>query len=281
MTDTTPDYLLIGHISHDVTPNGPQLGGTVSFAAYTAISFGLQVGILTSAAPDEPLLRSLPPNVTVINVPSDHTTTFENRYTNGIRTQLLHHRAATLFPDFLPPTWRNARLVHLGPIAYEVDPTFMTAFENCRVCVTPQGWMRRREPDNRVTADDWLAAEEVLSQAVLTVMSREDIRHDPNLEFVFARFAPVLVVTDGMHGGVVYRQGQPQRFAAIEVEQLDPTGAGDVFATALHIAWHQLGDLDRAVRVAARLAGQSVCRVGFSSSPTPDEVARAMNEVSS
>jgi len=83
MTDITPDYLLIGHISHDVTPNGPQLGGTVSFASFTAVSFGLKVGILTSAAPDEPLLQNLPPNVTVINVPSEHTTTLKTAILMG------------------------------------------------------------------------------------------------------------------------------------------------------------------------------------------------------
>ena len=38
-----PDYLLIGHIAHDVTPQGPRLGGTVSYGAYTAVALGLRV----------------------------------------------------------------------------------------------------------------------------------------------------------------------------------------------------------------------------------------------
>ena len=78
-----PDFLLIGHIAHDVTPQGPRLGGTVSYGAYTAVAFGLRVGLLTSAQPGEPLLNKLPPGVRVINIPAEHTTTFDNQYTNG------------------------------------------------------------------------------------------------------------------------------------------------------------------------------------------------------
>jgi hypothetical protein len=59
--DFVPDYLLIGHIAHDVTPEGPRLGGTVSYGAFTAVAMGMRVGILTSTRPDEPLLHKLPP----------------------------------------------------------------------------------------------------------------------------------------------------------------------------------------------------------------------------
>ena len=280
ITEIVPDYLLIGHIAHDVTPQGPTLGGTVSYAAYTAVAFGLKVGILTSSQPGEPLLADLPPGVMVISVPAAHTTTFENVYTDGVRHQYLYHRAHTLRPDMLPPAWREARLVHLAPIAYEVDPTLMSAFGGSPICVTPQGWMRHREPDGRVRAVPWDAAAEVLPRARLTVLSEEDIRHDPGLEQVFAVLAPTMVVTRAQRGGTIYQAGQPRDFAAYPVEQIDPTGAGDIFATALHVALHRLGDLDLAITIAARLAGQSVRRVGYASAPTPAEVSEAFEAVS-
>jgi sugar/nucleoside kinase (ribokinase family) len=273
--DFVPDYLLIGNITHDVTPEGPRLGGTVSYGAFTAVALGLRVGVLTSARADEPLLRKLPPQACVVNIPAEHTTTFENRYANGKRTQYIYHRAITLTPDMLPSAWRQARLVHLGPIAYETDPAFVSAFENSAICVTPQGFMRFREPDGLVRAIPWDDAEQVLSRARLTVLSEEDIRHDPGLEFVFARIAPLMVVTRAERGGTVYRNGEASDFPAEKVEQVEPTGAGDVFATVLHAALDHLGDLDRAIRVATYLAGQSVTRVGFASAPTPEEVAQA------
>lgn len=270
-----PDYVVIGHIAHDVTPQGPQLGGTVSYAAHTAAAFGLRVGILTSTAPDEPLLAALPPNATVIRVPAEHTTTFENIYDGGNRTQYIRHRAALLDPSALPPTWRKARLVHLGPIAYEIDPALMLAFEGSRICVTPQGWMRQREPDGRVSTVAWTSTSQVLPHAALTVLSEEDIRHDPGLEQTFAALAPLLIVTRGKHGGTIYQDGTRRDFAAYPANEVNPTGAGDIFATVLHIMLEQSDDLDRAVTAAAQLAGQSVTRSGLDGVPTPQEIAQA------
>src|SRR5690606_40419234 len=112
--EIVPDYLLIGHITHDVTPYGPHLGGTVSFAAHTAAAFGLKVALLTSAAPDEPLMERLPDSVMVVNIPAEHTTTIENIYTPDGRDQYMYHRARTLEVSMLPPAWRNARQVHFA-----------------------------------------------------------------------------------------------------------------------------------------------------------------------
>ena len=42
------DYLVIGHVTEDLTPTGPRLGGTAAFAALTARAFGLRTGIVTS-----------------------------------------------------------------------------------------------------------------------------------------------------------------------------------------------------------------------------------------
>lgn len=273
--DAAPDYLLVGHIAHDVTPHGPRLGGTVSYAAHTAAAFGLRVAVLTSSAPGEPLLARLPVGTALHSIPAGHTTTFENRYSSAGRVQYMYHRAATLLPESLPAGWDAARLVHLGPIAYEVAPEFAAVFGTRPICVTPQGWMRRREADGHVVTGAWDAAERVLGRAALTVLSREDIRHDPGLETVFARYARLMVVTDGVHGGTVYRAGQAARFPAIDVHEVDPTGAGDIFATVLHIALDRLGEVDRAIRIAAYLAGVSVSRRGFASAPTVAEIAAA------
>jgi sugar/nucleoside kinase (ribokinase family) len=277
MTDNNfvPDYLLIGHIAHDVTPDGPRLGGTVSYGAYTAVALGLRVGVLTSTRPDEPLLQELPPSVHVISIPAEHTTTFDNRYEGSKRTQYMYHRALTLTPDMLPASWRQAGLVHLGPIAYEVDPAFVSVFDDRPICVTPQGFMRLREPDGLVVTVPWDDAEQVLSRARLTVLSEEDIRHDPGLEAVFARYAPLMVMTRAERGCTVYQNGHPRDYPADKVEQVEPTGAGDIFAVALHIALDRLGDLDRAVQMATFLAGRSVTRVGFAGAPTPEEVEQA------
>lgn len=271
-----PDYLLIGHITHDVTPNGPHLGGTVSYGAHTAAALGLRVGILTSARPDEPLLRDLPESAQVVCIPAEHTTMFENRYTEGqMRTQYMYHRALTLTPAMLPPAWRHARLIHFAPIAYEVGPAFFDYFKTGALCITPQGFMRAREADGLVRTIHWDDAPSALPHARLTVFSEEDIRHDPNLETEFAQLAPLAVLTRAERGGTVHQAGESFDFAAFPVEQVGPTGAGDIFATTLHVALDRLGDLRRAITVAAYLAAQSITRAGFASAPLPDEVKTA------
>ncbi len=274
--DRPPDYVLIGHISHDRTPQGPRLGGTVSYGAHTARAFGLRVGVLTSANPHDAVLADLPSGVELVNVAAERSTTFENRYEGNARTQWMYHRAHPLKPAMLPPAWRAARLVHLAPIADEVDAAFVEAFDKARLCVTPQGWMRRRASDSRVLTRDWAEAAYVLPRSVLVVLSEEDIRHAPHLAARYAQLAPLLVLTRAERGGTVYQGGRTFDFAAYPAQDVrDPTGAGDIFTTALHIALARLGDLGAALRVATYLAAQSVSRQGLAGAPTAEEVARA------
>src|SRR5215471_19449916 len=90
-----PDFLTIGHVTRDVRPNGSfSLGGTVTFAALTAYRLGLVAAIVTCA--DEQLISELPvrlPGIGLSVRPSPATSTFENRYHEGFRTQYLRDRA--------------------------------------------------------------------------------------------------------------------------------------------------------------------------------------------
>ena len=70
------DYLVIGHVAHDLTPEGPRLGGTVAYSALTARALGLRVGVVTAAGRETSLeaLNGIP----VISIESPQSTTFEN-----------------------------------------------------------------------------------------------------------------------------------------------------------------------------------------------------------
>ncbi len=46
------DYLIIGHITQDITPTGLVIGGTASYASLTARSFGIKVGVVTACRQD-------------------------------------------------------------------------------------------------------------------------------------------------------------------------------------------------------------------------------------
>jgi hypothetical protein len=49
------DYLVIGHVAHDLTPSGPRLGGTAAYSTLTARALGLRVGVVTASGPETSL----------------------------------------------------------------------------------------------------------------------------------------------------------------------------------------------------------------------------------
>lgn len=279
----TIDYLLIGHITADLLADSSRIaGGTVSYAAPTAQAFGHRVGIVTGAARGEPLLESLRAHAEVCAVDSDATTTYENRYTPEGRVQIVRAAAGDLTAAMIPTRWHDAPLVHLAPIAGEArHAALFDLFPQARIMITPQGWMRQWDATGRVRyqpLQDQDAA--LIARASVVVLSEEDIQRSAEAEAWLAAHAPRVVITQAERGGVYYVEGAPHRYAAVSAAAVDPTGAGDIFATALLCAWHQLGDFHRAVRAAALLAADSVGRRGTShSAPSAHTVAQALESV--
>lgn len=275
-----PDYLLIGHATADLTPAGRLLGGTVSYAARVIHSFGLKAGILTSAAPNEPLLDQLQPFVSdFVVLPAQDTSTFENIYTPSGRIQYLRAVASKITPADIPSHWLTAPLVHLAPLTDEVDPQIAHQFKDATVMLTLQGWLRKWDADGRVRFKRWFDAD-VLQDIDIVVFSEEDIAEAPELEAEFAGAVRHLFVTRAEKGGTYYRNGQPTDYTTLQVELVHPTGAGDVFAASLLSSLHVLnGDFAAATAVAARLAAISVTRFGLESAPTAAEVQDALASV--
>jgi sugar/nucleoside kinase (ribokinase family) len=273
---SVPDYLLIGHLTADLTPTGRLLGGTVSYAARVIDSFGLKAGMLTSAAQDEPLLAELTPYVSdMVVLPAASTSTFENIYEPGGRIQYIRGVASKITVADVPTNWLAAPLVHLAPLTDEVDPQIAHQFKDATVMLTLQGWLRRWDADGRVRFKPWFDAD-VLRDIDIVVFSEEDIAEVPELEAQFAGVVKHLFVTRAEHGGTYYRDGEPISYSTPQVELLHPTGAGDVFAASLLCALHVTGDISTATRVAAQLAATSVTRLGLDSAPTAVEVAQSL-----
>ncbi len=271
------DYLVIGHITRDLTPNGARLGGTASYAALTAQALGLRVGIVTSwAAEVSPAsLRHIP----IINYATEHSTTFENIYTAEGRIQILHHLAAPLDYHLIPEPWRSASIVHLGPVAREVEPGLVRRFPNALVGLTPQGWLRSWDASGRVSPAEWPEASFMLQQAGAAVLSIEDLAGDENRIEEFASASQILVVTEGSAGARVYWHGDVRRLRAPVVTEVEATGAGDIFAAAFFMRLFSTRDPWEAARFANQIAAISVTRCGLDSIPTPSEVQESLLEV--
>lgn len=273
------DYLLIGAVTADITPQGKKLGGTASYCARVAHAFGQNVAVITRAQYQEPLLGELTPYARVFNLGADVTTTFENVYTPSGRVQTVRATAGYIGRRDVEQWDVRAPLLHLAPVADEVAPEIVFDFPSAQILLTPQGWMRQWGADGKVAYKRWADAH-ILRRATAVVLSREDIATDDTIEAELARHTSCLVVTDSERGGVYYQNGRQYGFDALSVEVRDATGAGDVFAASLLSALGRLeGDIHRAVRVAARLASLSVTRTGMDSAPKPDEIEEAFRQL--
>jgi hypothetical protein len=271
------DYLVIGHVAHDLTPAGPRLGGTAAYSALTARALGMRVGVMTASGPE----TSLAPlnDLSVVSLDSPRSTTFENIYHEHIRTQYVRAQADRIDLNRVPQSWRNTAIIHLGPIANEVDAVLPEGFSPRLLGLTPQGWMRQWGADGRVSPKAWSNAEAALRRANAVVISREDVNGDEELIEHMAHQTQVLAVTEAAAGAVLYWNGDRRRFRAPELQEVDATGAGDVFAAAFFVRLLATRDPWEATRFATLIASHSVTRVGLDGIPTASEIEECKMEV--
>ncbi len=279
------DYLAVGHVAVDISPAGKQLGGTVSFAALTARALGMRVGMVTSSGKDAPL--SALDGIPIVNIPSEHSTTFENIKTTNGRKQTIHHQAAPILFDHIPQAWRSAPIIHLAPIARELESSLPEKLSGSLLGITPQGWMRTWDENGQVAACAWdpNASEQALRHAGAVVLSVEDINRDlpaggcAELVELMAHNTRILCLTEGESGVVLYWNGDRRRFRPAEVHEVDATGAGDIFAAAFFVRLYSTRDPWEAARFATQLAARSVTRVGMNGIPTTHEIEECLMEV--
>jgi hypothetical protein len=276
--DSLVDFLVIGAVTKDLLPGGSfALGGTVTYSAVTARNLGLAAGIVTSA---EPGLETgaLLSGIQVAVRPSPCTTTFENIYQGRDRKQYIRCVASPIASEDIPAAWRAASIVHLGPLAGELAPEMIAQFPaSSLVGVTPQGWMRCWSPDGLIGHCPWDRAEYVLSRADALIFSKEDVGSDVGAIHRYAQWAKVMVVTQNWLGCTVYVRGErPRTFPAFHANQVDPTGAGDVFAAAYLIRYRETGDPYTAAHFANCVASFSVEGPGVSAIPTRARVERRL-----
>jgi hypothetical protein len=271
------EYLVIGHVTADLTTHGIRLGGTCSFSGLTAQALGMKTGLVTSYAQDLDItpIKSLWIN----NKISEKTSTFKNISDGIIRTQYLYHAAKRLTKDDIPRLDSPPKIVHLGPVANEVDPDIMDRFPESMKCLTPQGWMRATNADHQVIRRNWDNYEQTLSHADVAVISHEDVQMNEDLISSMANAIPVFVVTENFKGARVYWRNDARFITAPEVKYVDDTGAGDIFATAFFYRYFFTKDPWEAGRFAVMLASWSVTRKHLESIPSPEEIIKAKMEL--
>jgi sugar/nucleoside kinase (ribokinase family) len=273
-----PDFLVVGHLVLDKVAGGYRLGGTAAYASLTAHRLGLRTAILTRAAADLDL-SSLPPDIEVHRLPSPQTTVFENIYSGGHRTQYVWARADAIAAADVPPELSEARVVLLGPLVGEVEGEVAGCFPRSPVGISPQGWLRTFAADGRVgqlSPRQWRPSAEggLLRHSRALFVSEEDLP-PAETEETLARWAaqvPILFFTLGYRGARLSWNGRWQDVPAFPAREVDPTGAGDVFAAAFLARYLETDDVVQASLFAAAAAAVSVEAVGIAGIPSRAQV---------
>ena len=257
------DYLVVGHVSRDITPQGEVIGGTAAYAGRVAAALGCQTAVFTSAPAGDDMIDAALRGLHVQRVEAAQATTFENIYTPQGRLQTLHARAQPLTRENVLANWPLPNIIHIGPVADEVAPEMIADFSGSIIGLTPQGWMRGWDENGRVSPKPWPAAAEILPLATAVVLSKEDLV-DADMLANYRRWSRLLVLTDGARGCTLFCENEAHQLPAPDVIEVEPTGAGDIFAAAFFVRyWQTNGDIFTAARFANELAALSVTRMGL------------------
>lgn len=275
------DILLIGHVTRDLISEDQQglyhLGGTVSFAAVTALRLGRQPTIITRAAANTDLTE-LPAAVQIHRLPSDITTTFANVYTPAGRVQHCYTPAAPITAADIPPELRQPRATLLGPLVNEIGPDVAALFgPPTLVAAVPQGWMRQWDETGRVFSKPWENAASILPHLGVLVLSLEDINFDLTRLDPFFDYLDLVVLTEYRDGSTLYLRQENRQIHKIKIpprpaQEIDPTGAGDTFATAFLIRLQETNDPIQAARFANVTASFGVEGIGVTGIPDREQV---------
>jgi len=276
-----PDFVVAGHFVRDVVPGGWELGGTVTFAAVQAHRLGERVGVVTRTAGDLGLDARMA-FAQIIDAGSPVTTSFQNTYREGHRKQRVVTRGAPLRPEDVPDDWRAAPIVLVGPVLGEAPADFAAAFSDASlVGVSAQGWLRELDAEGNVRKADWTGAPFWRGADVLFVSDEDLGVDDGRATGVLERWCAevrIVVMTRSRHGARVCEGGAWGAIEAFPEDEVDPTGAGDTFATAFLIRLHETGDLAEAARFGGAAASVSVGGVGAAAMPERAEIERRMAE---
>ncbi len=279
------DLLLVGHVTRDLigeTPrSGWRLGGTVSFAAITALRLGRKPTIITRAAQASDL-GELPNEVERIVLPAANTTTFANIYTPEGRVQYCYTPAPPIRAGDIPAEYRHPNVVLLGPLVNEIGPDLPSLFDDDTLVVAvPQGWMRIWDETGRVSAKPWTTAEDILPHLDVLVLSLEDIAYDLSRLEQFFKYVPTVVVTEYRDGSTLYQRNAEgvtveTKIPPRKANEVDPTGAGDIFATAFLLRLQETGDPVQSARFANITASFGVEHLGVAGIPSREKVLEYM-----
>ncbi len=268
-------YLLVGHLTRDLVPEGGfRFGGAVLYAGLTVRRLGFETHVLTSSAEPLETLENLFPELFFHLQTSRQTTVFENLETPEGRRQRVLARAAPLDLEAFFERPLETEVLHLAPVLDELPleaGVYRRAFRYRFLVANPQGWFRKVGREGRVEPVRPDLSRSPDFEAL--VVSREDLAADPEgLLAALKERSRILVLTRGAEGASLFVENREKFFPARKVRAVDTTGAGDILAGAFFALLFKRENPARALEKAMEMAAIGVSRPGLSGVPSKGEI---------
>ena len=266
----------MGHVTWDRRDGSQVLGGSASYAALAALRLGWDAAVLTAAGPDFEPERDLP-GIAAFVTRSPATTRFVNEYdADGTRHQVMTARAEPLDLADLPDEWRDPDVLFLAPVAGEVPGRSALSFSAEVVGAGAQGWLRACDGQGRVAPCEWADPRADLAGVHLLFLSQHDLPDARTAVAGLLRFVPMIALTRGWQGLTLLTREAAHDVTALPRPEVDPTGAGDVFAAACLLRYQETGDPLEAAAFGACAASCVVEGVGASTLGDRAEIERRL-----
>ncbi len=262
--------LVCGNVTLDRDGGALVPGGPAWYAARALAALGAEVRVLTTAGADFPRGALAGLEAAILDTP--RTTVFENAYAaDGTRSQRVLSQAPALEAERIPAPWRAPDVLLLAPVLGEIDVGAFAAAVRARlVGLGVQGLVRAVSEGGSVRHRPWHPDPAALRAIGAAVVGEDDVRAEPDLVARLAAAIPAVAFTRGARGCDVVARGRTRRVGVHPAREVDPTGAGDVFAAAFFLALASGDDPLDAARLGAAAAsvvvegrgGETLPRVG-------------------
>ncbi|MBO3802723.1 MAG: hypothetical protein JTT11_02420 [Candidatus Brockarchaeota archaeon] len=241
-------YAVLGNLTSDVirTKGGTTrtMGGSACYCGLAASKLGCETYVLTRVGKNynEEWLRQLRlAGVNLKVVYSRSSTVFENSYSRGRRTQLIRGNAGAI--KDVPKEVLGCDVVHIGAVFSEIPINVLRRVRKKTVSLDVQGFIRKKK-DSKVLYKFWSSREKFLRHAKIVHIGADEAPYSVRrcCRELLDMGPEIVAVTDSVRGSYLLFEGSSEYVPAFPSKTVDPTGAGDVYTSALAIRYFETKD---------------------------------------
>lgn len=226
--------VVVGHITLDEYNGKLVPGGSAYYCSQTYLALGAEVKLVSTIGEDfqfNEVFNDLDTFVKRIG----QTTQFKNIYKkDSVREQISIAQAEQIRPSELPEDFKECDILHLAPVLGEIDiKWWVTLVKPKLVAIGLQGWLRKIDESKIVHPKICDITDDEFKRLKIVCLSEEDIQGQSDLLDRLIKFVPIVALTHGVHGYDIYKNGTKNSYGVFKTVEIDPTGAGDVFASGL------------------------------------------------